>query len=975
MAPEVSGVALPLDDIAKVPIEHTRIIIDDDPEHEHETDNPALTLVSLGRQIKLEAPPFMVRPKAYTKKLDFTVLGSSNSYSVTRALRHCCRAPQRTPNPNGQWWNYDFKILNISFQSKNHRLVYERECVPANHKFETLKYIAVGIRGPNVMPKEKLLPIHTGDDQGMFKQIYKASHSLRPWPRRLLSLKSISGFGIYRCFPKVGYHAPVQLHPETQGTLALLFADYQADYIEPGGQRWIQWMHREFNAGSTDPEEGIYALELILSWSAPKFIFWGMSPILLSLAIGICTLERASEQLQAQSRILNELFPDIPVEDLVGKTRSQLLALIPRDSLYNLPPTTQDPSPTDISAVDEDDDDNDPNDSTQISENGEPANDRRWDESAAAHQPTATIRASDDINAISLATDQHRRSYLGVTSMSAVLRAIFRLCPAAKEHTAQRAKSWTESSSLPHYQQSLPPLSILNAASQGMNPLREQRCIEFYFEHIHPITPILNEDDFRTTYAAGNRHDDSWLALLNMAFTLGSVASGSDTLHVQYYKQARAHLGLDSLGSGNMESLQALCLLGGYYLHYRNSPNMAYAVLGAAHRVAIALGLHREPVRSHRHAAEHTAEHHSIRTETRRRTWWSLFCLDTWASMTLGRPTCGRWDSSTMDTLLPTPLTPDDHVAASLRASCNFCHICDRIQHRFAQPARLSAHEALSFDRELRDWHASLPEALKNPANSPPRLTVAREFMRNRYLNVRLILSRCFLLYLAHDHSLKRGSTSATSDIASNISQEELSLVESCRTVASEAIDAITLYWTPNRVHVWNSAWYLFQACMVPLLSIAIETHRATAARKHQHQNAQRRTSGASTSVPITSITTPNHPPPAVAGSPDTVASVALQTWCASLTKALELFAEMRPWMRASDRAPDIVAALYEAVTAEVEGGSNAGSTIRTPSATTDGGMDLFGWCDEQLTELDWSTFLGGGSGGGLSAGDDHLMF
>ncbi|KAF3798507.1 hypothetical protein GCG54_00013248 [Colletotrichum gloeosporioides] len=658
-------------------------------------------------------------------------------------------------------------------------------------------------------------------------------------------------------------------------------------------------------------------------------------------AVSRSTLERASEQLQAQSRILNELFPDIPVEDLVGKTRSQLLALIPRDSLYNLPPTTQDPSPTDISAVDEDDDDNDPNDSTQISENGEPANDRRWDESAAAHQPTATIRASDDINAISLATDQHRRSYLGVTSMSAVLRAIFRLCPAAKEHTAQRAKSWTESSSLPHYQQSLPPLSILNAASQGMNPLREQRCIEFYFEHIHPITPILNEDDFRTTYAAGNRHDDSWLALLNMVFTLGSVASGSDTLHVQYYKQARAHLGLDSLGSGNMESLQALCLLGGYYLHYRNSPNMAYAVLGAAHRVAIALGLHREPVRSHRHAAEHTAEHHSIRTETRRRTWWSLFCLDTWASMTLGRPTCGRWDSSTMDTLLPTPLTPDDHVAASLRASCHFCHICDRIQHRFAQPARLSAHEALSFDRELHDWHASLPEALKNPANSPPRLTVAREFMRNRYLNVRLILSRCFLLYLAHDHSLKRGSTSATSDIASNISQEELSLVESCRTVASEAIDAITLYWTPNRVHVWNSAWYLFQACMVPLLSIAIETHRATAARKHQHQNAQRRTSGASTSVPITSITTPNHPPPAVASSPDTVASVALQTWCASLTKALELFGEMRPWMRASDRAPDIVAALYEAVTAEVEGGSNAGSTIRTPSATTDGGMDL----------------------------------
>ncbi|KAL0944627.1 C6 transcription factor [Colletotrichum truncatum] len=686
-------------------------------------------------------------------------------------------------------------------------------------------------------------------------------------------------------------------------------------------------------------------------------------------AVSRSTLEKASEQLQAQSRILHELFPNIPFEALVGKSRPQLLALLPRESIYSLPPISQqDPSPTGISAADEDDDDDDngPDDSTQISENGETGNDRRWDESAAAHQPAATLRASDDINAISLATDQHRRSYLGVTSMSAVLRAIFRLCPAAKEHTAQRAKSWAESSSaLSQHQQPFPSLSLLGTPSPGMNPLREQRCIEFYFEHIHPITPILSEDDFRRTYASGARHDDSWLALLNMVFTLGSVASGSDSLHVQYYKEARAHLGLDSLGSGNMESLQALCLLGGYYLHYRNSPNMAYAVLGAAHRVAIALGLHREPIRSHRASIDHTSEHnnHSIRTETRRRTWWSLFCLDTWASMTLGRPTCGRWDSSTMDTHLPTPLSPDDHVAASLRASCHFCHICDRIQHRFAQPARLSAHEALSFDRELRDWHASLPESLKSPANSPPRLTVAREFMRNRYLNVRLILSRCFLLYLAHDHSLKRGSSTTSSEPLVP-SPDELSLVDACRSVAGEAIDAITLYWTPNRVHVWNSAWYLFQACMVPLLSIAIETNRTSAARKQQQQQQQQQPAGTTAMGPIASITTPA-PPTASSvsvSSPETTPAV--QSWCASLTKALELFSEMRPWMRASDRAPDIVAALYEAVTADVEGGSNAGSTIRTPSATTDGGMDLFGWCDEQLTELDWSTFLGGGSGG-----------
>ncbi|EFQ30604.1 fungal specific transcription factor domain-containing protein [Colletotrichum graminicola] len=667
-------------------------------------------------------------------------------------------------------------------------------------------------------------------------------------------------------------------------------------------------------------------------------------------AVSRSTLEKTAEKLRDQSRVLQELFPDVSVDDLLGKSRAELLALLPRDSLSGTRPAVPQAGllPAGVvstAAPEEDgneDEDDVPDDPTQLSESGEAANDRRWEESA--HQPT-TIRASDDINAVSLATDQHHSSYLGVTSVSAVLRAIFRLCPAAKEHTAQRVKTWNDAQ---NQSQLLPSLSPAGAGA-GQNPLRERRCIVFYFDHVHPITPILNEDDFRRTLASGARHDGSWLALLNMVFTLGSVASGSDSLHLHYYKQARAHLDIDFLGSGNMESLQALCLLGGYYLHYRNSPNMAYAVLGAAHRVAIALGLHREPAPRSRIADERPvsdAERDTrvSRAETRRRTWWGLFCLDTWASMTLGRPTCGRWDGSTMDTLLPASLFPDDHVAASLRASCMFCHICDRIQHRFAQHARLSAQEALAFDRELREWHASLPEYLRDPANSPPRLAMAREFMRNRYLSVRLILSRCFLLYLAQSHGLRRGAASVSS--IAEPSAEDMMLVDICRSVALEAIDAITLYWMPNRIHVWNSAWYLFQACMVPLLSIAIET-------RHRHSSCQQERPAVR---PIPSLATAGMPPVAP-----------LATWCAGLTKALEVFAEMRPWMRTSDYTPEIVAALYEAVTAEIEEpGAAVGPATRTPSATTDGSMDLFEWCDEQLAELDWGTYLGVGGEDGM---------
>ncbi|KAG8416503.1 hypothetical protein J3458_007086 [Metarhizium acridum] len=78
--------------------------------------------------------------------------------------------------------------------------------------------------------------------------------------------------------------------------------------------------------------------------------------------------------------------------------------------------------------------------SAPVSENGEAAEERQWDE--YLDQPAAV--ASNDINALGLAADNHpARSYLGVTSMSAVFRTVFQLCPAAEEHTNKCARSLT----------------------------------------------------------------------------------------------------------------------------------------------------------------------------------------------------------------------------------------------------------------------------------------------------------------------------------------------------------------------------------------------------------------------------------------------------------------------------------------------------------------------------------------------------
>ncbi|KAJ6446581.1 C6 transcription factor [Purpureocillium lavendulum] len=568
------------------------------------------------------------------------------------------------------------------------------------------------------------------------------------------------------------------------------------------------------------------------------------------------TFDKASEQLRAQSRVLQTLFPGVDVEKLAAKSQDELLGLLRLGELHHgqhhdAQSALPEPEPIQDEIVGL------PNssgaeDSAPISENGEPVDERKWDESLDEPVPVAI----DDINAIGLATDEHARSYLGVTSMSATLRAIFRLCPAAKEHTAQCARALVATPA------PAPATQPVLGRDPALSILREQRCIDFYFEYIHPITPLLDEQDFRSQHASGSRQDGSWMGLLNMVCALGSIASGSEGLHEQYYRQARSFTGLDSLGSGNMDSLQALCLLGGYYLHYRNSPNMAYSILGAAHRVAIALGLHREPKRATNNVVE--------------------FILPGYVGV----------------------LGPDDHAANLLQANTRLCLICERLQQRFAQFGRPSNQEILSLDAQLQDWFGDLPESLKSAENSPPQYQFARELMKTRYFNARIILARSLILYIAHDCKRK---------LKELMPEQRHMLNMSCQ-VATEAIDSTARYWMPNRIQVWNMAWYLFQACSVPLLCIAIE-------KNLQHS-----------SLP------PNEN---------------VDVWKSSLAKALETFTEMRPWMRASDRSPDIVSAIYEAIIA-----TEADGTMRTPSAT-DGSIDMFGWCDEQLTEMDWGVFLG----------------
>ena len=304
-----------------------------------------------------------------------------------------------------------------------------------------------------------------------------------------------------------------------------------------------------------------------------------------------------------------------------------------------------------------------------------------WDES----QPDGQDAGADDVNALSL-SNHARSSFLGIFSVAVVVRALLTVLPGPIQQeqditTMRRQDSipGAPSAFSPGHADPLPSLSY----HEG------QRLIDAYFSHVHMFAPMIQEPTFRAHYLSGHRKDSPWMALLYMVLALGSVASSTSDSDedLVYYRAAQSHLGLESFASGQIETLQALILMGGLYLHYRNRPNMASMIMGAANRMACGLGLHRE---SHGESTQRLAG-----IEMRRRTWWSGYVLDSWGSTTLGRP--NHATPARLDVKVPRNLIDDEVMALLL-----FCFAITLTSLAERRGAGERADNSLSLDTQHR---------------------------------------------------------------------------------------------------------------------------------------------------------------------------------------------------------------------------------------------------------------------------------
>ncbi|WEW59623.1 hypothetical protein PRK78_005102 [Emydomyces testavorans] len=526
-------------------------------------------------------------------------------------------------------------------------------------------------------------------------------------------------------------------------------------------------------------------------------------------------VEKLSSTVEEYRSLFEKLFPSTPLQSLLNLSREKLLELASNSQLRaDSSPTpvsvTKSPPPADNHASQFPPEDANleslqtmPDDST---------------ESRESRSPDLVATVSDDVNALSLST-KRPSTYLGISSVNAVMRVIMWMDPDSTRHFSETPDRQPR----PKLEQGAPPEGgawYLQTPAPSVNHIEvnTMQLINAYFAYFHPFNPLIDEQLFRETVLLGKRFDPRWLALQNIVFALGCIAAytADDTSHESYYLRARHYLSMDTLGNPHLETIQTLALMGGNYLHYISQPNLAHSLMGVALRMATMLGLHKEFTGNQDPASQTSQRKFSV--DLRRRVWWSLFCLDTWGYMTLGRPSMGRWGPGITAKLPQYQGNMELAICVlSLVENTRFCKIATQVGDALAASPIVTHPEMVSLDNQMVEWHNSLPPLLKDHEPCSDTVSTTRTVMRWRYQSQRILLHRPVLL----SYAMRRVPYVA-------LRTEERYAIERCRMVADETIRDVASTTRLNQMTGWNAVWLLFQATLVPLLGLFIADSTAT---------------------------------------------------------------------------------------------------------------------------------------------------
>lgn len=499
------------------------------------------------------------------------------------------------------------------------------------------------------------------------------------------------------------------------------------------------------------------------------------------------------------------------------------------------------------------------------------------DEGAAfSASPATTPRITDDVNALSLSL-RPSSSYLGVSSVLAILRVILSLDPTCRAFTPRETRNnGAEAKSRAFQIQNNAPTLPRSVALWSDVPV-----INAYFRAVHPIIPLIDEDRFREIYAEGKRTDSRWHLLLNAVLAMGSVAAteADDYTHCAFYGRAKQYLTIDLLGSAHIETVQALAILSGLYLHYNNEPTLANSLSGVVFRMATAIGLHRDYLDNS--SASNDPKILST-VELRRRIWHCIIIMDAWTAIFLGRPTLGRAGPGYTTKKPQQPIVSEIFsslhlctfltllnqsgsgiITTLLRENVDCSIVTTRMEDFLAEKPILGTKNRTELDTSLREWlqNSSSRRDRVNPDLSgfSPGIVTAMNIMRWRCISARVLVYRPLLLWYA----VSRSSMTT-------ISEEKRRAITQCRELAAELISDIEKTWHISgrcQISGWIATWLLYQASMVPLLSLYCD-----------HND-----------------------------------SVVLESSSLQIQSAMQTFTSLERWSPAAQRSLEVVKRLYEA--------------------------------------------------------------
>jgi hypothetical protein len=352
--------------------------------------------------------------------------------------------------------------------------------------------------------------------------------------------------------------------------------------------------------------------------------------------------------------------------------------------------------------------------------------------------------------------------------------------------------------------------------------------------------------------------DPAWLCQMNLVFAIGIMLATPkpgteeydiitrlreqhlDRAEVFYLVAKAQHDPLTGFEDADFWSIQALLLMAVFMLT-KSKRNTAYALIGMAVRSAYALGLHSEATLVAFDGMEQTA---------RRNLWKSLFVMERFVALSLGRPSAIFSDQlypdspksasvsdPELDWAQSESMTFEQTGTYAMDASVKTCTIIGKILKDVYQGRKIGTRLAQEIAQTLKEWPQGVAPSFRLPSQPKSAASasagIAHLHVYLLYIHAVILLTRPFLLYVLNFEVQRRVSPQAISPIRKGFRRIE-KFSEACVSAATHSIAiANTAYqagYLPQR-NPWV-VYFLSAAGLVLLSNAFIPLHKHPLADK-----------------------------------------------------------------------------------------------------------------------------------------------